>query len=65
MKWFAQAAEQGYPRGMQLLAECYENGYGVEKDEARAVELYTKAREAGYPPASCALGLCYESGTGV
>ena len=60
-----QAAEQGYPRAQQLLGECYENGYGVEQDEAKAAELYQLAHRAGYVPATCALGTCYEYGDGV
>ena len=37
----------------QLLGECYENGYGVEQDEAKAAELYQLAHRAGYVPATC------------
>ena len=65
VEWFQKAADQEYPRAMMLLGECYENGYGIEKDVTKAVELYTKAHEAGHPPATCSLGLCYEVGTGV
>ena len=35
-KWFAKAAEQQFPRAQYLLGECYENGYGVEKDAGSA-----------------------------
>ena len=27
--WFAQAAQQGYPRAQMLMGVCFENGYGV------------------------------------
>ena len=64
-RWFQEAAQQEFPRAMSLLAECYENGYGVEEDIHKAVEWYQKAVAEGYPPAQCALGLCYELGTGV
>ena len=33
------------------LGLCYMNGDGVEKDEAKAVELYTKAAEQGHDDA--------------
>ena len=48
-----------------LLGECYENGYGVERDITKAVELYTSAHERGNAAATCSLGLCYELGRGV
>ena len=50
---------------MHLLGQCYEHGYGVEKDAGRAVELYRQAHERRHPGGTCALGLCYELGRGV
>ncbi|GAQ92577.1 hypothetical protein KFL_010600020 [Klebsormidium nitens] len=44
---------------------CYEKGTGVEKDEARAAELFAKAAHQGDPPAQHSLGWCYENGRGV
>ena len=40
-----KSAQQGYHRAEFLLGECYENGYGVEKDLEKAVELYTRAHK--------------------
>ena len=37
----------------------------MEKDPARAAELYAKAAEQDYPDGVRALGVCYENGTGV
>ncbi|GAQ90261.1 disease resistance protein (TIR-NBS-LRR class) family, partial [Klebsormidium nitens] len=37
---------------------CYEHGTGVEKDEARAAELYAKAAEQGLAAGLCNLGVC-------
>jgi TPR repeat protein len=51
-----QAARAGYARGMVLLGECYEKGFGgVPQDEKQAVEWYRKAAEAGHPLAPGAL----------
>ncbi len=47
------------------LAECYLSGNGVDRDNARAIELYTEAAEAGYGPAECALGDLYYEGRGL
>ena len=49
-KWFEKAAAQDFPRAQQLLGECYENGYGVERDEERAFRLYQKSHENGHIP---------------
>ncbi len=38
-RWFAEAAEQHYPESMLSLAETYIEGFGVEKDYAKAREL--------------------------
>ena len=47
VKWFRMAAENGSASAMFQLGECYENGYGVEKDIDEAVKWYTKAKENG------------------
>ena len=52
-------------RATYLLGECYENGYGVEKDEKKAAELYTQAHKGGHLDGTCSLGSCYMKGTGV
>ena len=33
-RWFAMAAEREFPRAMNLLGECFDQGYGVEQDSA-------------------------------
>ena len=42
---FKQAAEQGNAKAQIELAMCYQYGMGVEKDEAMAIQWYTKAAE--------------------
>ncbi|MBR4685951.1 MAG: sel1 repeat family protein [Candidatus Methanomethylophilaceae archaeon] len=44
---FMNAAKNGYPRGMNLVAECYQYGLGVKKSDDEAIKWYTKAAEAG------------------
>ena len=53
--------------GQQLFidAQRYDSGDGVEKDLAKAVELYTKSVELEFVPAMDRLGEMYMSGTGV
>ncbi len=53
------------PDAMLLWGNLLVDGFGVEKDEKRAVELYYMAAEGGYAPAANALGQCYSFATGV
>ena len=45
--WYRKAAEQGYPRALMNLGLLYERGLGVEKDLAKAMELYRKSSGLG------------------
>ena len=42
-----QDAEQGDADAQNKLGNCYENGEGVEKDQAQAVYWFRKAAERG------------------
>jgi TPR repeat protein len=53
--WLRQAVIHGYPESQYSLANCYRKGLGVERSDAKAVELYRKAAEQGYEPALEAL----------
>lgn len=44
-----------------VLADYYHKGYGVEKDDGQAIELYLKAIEEKHIPAMYALGEVYFS----
>lgn len=44
---------------MYLLAQCYENGAGVEKDSLQALQWYQRAAEKGYGDAALSLGRYY------
>ncbi len=65
IKWFTKAANQGHAKAQYSLGVCYEYGYGVRIDLAKATELYTLAAERGVKRAQCNLGVCYIYGNGV
>ena len=44
-------AGEGDPDAQYELAYLYENGLGVPKDEAKALELYQQAADQGHPAA--------------
>lgn len=48
-----------------IYAGYCENGTGMSRDHAKALELYTAAANAGYGPAQCTLGDLYFEGRGV
>ncbi len=62
---FQLAAEMNDAAAKTALAECYLYGKGVEKDEARAIELLKEAADQGNVRAMDRLGTCYHKGVGV
>lgn len=60
-----QAAELGVCEAQWLLARCYDEGFGVERNEIHAIGWHLKAAEQGYPAAQNHLGSCYQNGSGV
>lgn len=60
-----------YSCGFSLLGQLYLQGWGVEKDAAKAVTLFEKAKEldeAGFPVCHCQdgfLAACLERGEGI
>ena len=62
---YEQAIARGSMVASSSLAQLYEGGHGVPKDEARAAELYEPAAEAGVLSAVESLGKLYEDGRGV
>jgi hypothetical protein len=62
---WAEAAELGVREAQWLLARCYDEGFGVERNRIHAIGWYLKAAEQGYPPAQNHLGSCYQNGDGV
>src|SRR5438445_688560 len=58
-------AEQGNVDAQFDLGFMYQNGDGVPKDSAQAVQWYRRAAEQGYAKAQYNLGLLYRNGDGV
>ncbi|KAI8391248.1 uncharacterized protein BYT42DRAFT_542836 [Radiomyces spectabilis] len=51
-KWCTSAADGGCLRAQYMLGTYYEEGIGVSKDYARALEFFSKAASMGYQPAA-------------
>ncbi len=64
-KFAAIASAMGEPHAMMLLAECFLNGFGTEKDRRAAFTWFENAADAGLPDAVFCLGLCYAKGIGT
>ena len=62
IEYFNKAIERNSNYARVELALCYETGQGLEKDFAKAFELYAQAAEAGYPFANLKMGYYYEDG---
>jgi TPR repeat protein len=45
--WFLKAAAQGHLMGLNMVGRCYDLGWGVRVDKARAAECYRAAAERG------------------
>ncbi|HEY0105712.1 MAG TPA: hypothetical protein VGB91_06465, partial [Rhizomicrobium sp.] len=46
--WYWRAASRGHERAMNLVARCYEDGWGVGRDPAAARVWYRRSAEGGY-----------------
>ncbi len=57
-RWFTRAWQEGdkLPQAAYELSQLYQNGAGVEKDEAKAMELLGAAAQAKNPDAQYMLG---------
>ena len=60
-----KSAEAGEPGAMTNLANMYEHGRGVTKNEVTAAKWYRKAADAGQPEAMSKLAIMYMRGSGV
>ena len=59
---FLLAANQRHVTAMYNLGMMYEQGYGVAKDDLKAMQWYHKAENHGYVPAIRSLGRLYMKG---
>ncbi|QLH37228.1 MAG: sel1 repeat family protein [Parachlamydiaceae bacterium] len=62
---FEEAAEAGCSQAMMQLALRYENGYGVEKDDAKSLRFLQKAAALQNDEALAEMALRYKEGNGV
>ncbi len=64
--WFQKAAQKGYAPAQVNLGVMYVNGWGVEKNYARALYWFRRAaEESSFPRANYNLGILYMNGQGV
>jgi TPR repeat protein len=61
----AREANHGKADAQFILGRMYQQGIGVAKDGAKAVEWYRKAADQGQAAAMSSLGLAYADGLGV
>ena len=59
------SADAGNTYAMWFLADCYERGWGTEKDPEAAFSWYLKAAEAGDATSMIGVANCYSNGTGT
>lgn len=61
---FKQAVLLNHSTASFNLAQCYENGWGTEKDYSQALFYYEKAKAQGHASAIYNLGVYYSKGLG-
>lgn len=59
------AADKGHRKAQYRLGMCYKEGYSVQKDRKKAVELFMKSAKQDYAKAQYQLGRAYLKGKGV
>jgi TPR repeat protein len=63
--YFNLAALQGHREAQYQLGLCYENAWGVDRDEEKLFQWYKKAADQNHPKALWAVAMCYKFGVGV
>lgn len=64
VEWFTKAAERDYVAAMFNLAVAYDEGQGVERDQATANQWYRKAADKGRSDAMWNLAINLDKGLG-
>ncbi|KJY94501.1 tetratricopeptide repeat protein [Pseudoalteromonas ruthenica] len=62
---FQYLADMGYAPGIYQLAQMYESGHGVAKNQRKAAQLYQQAVDKDYADAMFSLAVMYQEGRGV
>jgi TPR repeat protein len=65
MRWYRQAAEQGYIAAQFALGSMYAKGKGVAQNYTEAAKWFRHAAEQGDARAQFNLGVMYDKGKGV
>ena len=65
IQWCERAYAAGHPDAILQLGFCYYYGNGVERDYAKAFELFSEGAEKGCAYAMYWIGQCYHLGDGV
>lgn len=63
--WLTRSAEHGYQGAQNVLAYCYSNGYGVEKDKNKAFYWWLKSAEGGNTASQRSVAGMYRDGNGT
>jgi len=63
--WYEKAAKAGDIYSLGALGSLYEDGRGVEKDNAEALEWYEKGADAGNAASMSGLARLYDKGLGT
>ena len=64
-RWYLRGSWAGDVDAMNNLGACYHNGFGCQKDMARALHWYQRSANRGCAEALDNLGRCYLHGDGV
>ncbi|RHZ80969.1 hypothetical protein Glove_130g169 [Diversispora epigaea] len=62
---YSKLADEGSLIALISVAYCYQNGFGVKKNEEKAFELWLKSAEKGILVAQSRVGWCYRYGIGT
>ncbi|WP_105254555.1 tetratricopeptide repeat protein [Pseudoalteromonas sp. T1lg75] len=62
---FQYLADKGFAPGIYELAQLYENGHGVAKNQHKAAQLYQQAVDKDFADAMFSLAVMYQEGRGV
>ena len=65
VEFLLTSAQAGNATAMVFLADCYKNGWGVERDETAAFQWFLQAAEAGDVDAMAAVSNCLFDGSGT
>ena len=65
IQWYTKAAEQGYADAQQELGQFYESGWGVTKNDTKALHWYIKAAGNGNDELQWKVGCMYAEGIGT